>query len=48
MAAPMGWPLMWAAWLATNVQLEAEAQVRKLEDEQRLEKEVSTILLVSR
>ena len=28
----MGWPLLWAVWLATDVQLKAKAQVRKLEE----------------
>lgn len=31
-AAPEGPPLMWAAHLATDAQLEAEAPVRKLEE----------------
>ena len=44
----MGWPLLWAVWLAINAQLEAEARVRKLE-ELKLEKDIqlSTILLFS-
>ena len=32
MAAVMVWPLLWAVLLATSVQLEVEAPVRKLED----------------
>lgn len=36
MAATVGWPLRWAAWLATGVQLEAEDGVRKLEEELKL------------
>lgn len=44
----MGWLLLWAASLAIDAQLEAEAQVKKLE-ELRLEKDVclSTVLLAS-
>ena len=38
--ALMGWLLLWAVQLTTNVQLEAEASVRKLEDMLRLEKDV--------
>lgn len=40
MAATVAWPLLWAVWLATNTQLEAEARVRKLEDELKLEKDI--------
>lgn len=40
MAATVSWPPLWAVWSATNVQLEAEAHVRKLEEELRLEKDV--------
>lgn len=36
MAAGVGWPLLWAAGLATKTQLEAETRVRKLEEELRL------------
>lgn len=36
MAAAVGWPLLGAVQLATNAQLEAEAQLRKLEEESRL------------
>lgn len=40
MAATVTWPLLWAVWLATNTQLEAEARVGKLEDELKLEKDI--------
>lgn len=36
MVAAVNWPLLWAVQLATNAQLEAEAQFRKLEDELKL------------
>lgn len=36
--AAVGWPLLWAVQLATSAQLEAEAMVRKLEEELKLEK----------
>lgn len=41
---------MWTIWLDTNVQLEAETQIRKLEGKLRLEKDMqlSTTLLASR
>lgn len=44
----MGWLLLWAASLAIDAQLEAEAQVKRLE-ELGLEKDecLSTILLAS-
>ena len=47
MAAAVGWSPLWAVWMATNTQLEAKAQGRKLEEELRLEKDVqlSTTLL---
>ena len=37
MAAAVGWSLLWAVGLDTDAQLEAEAQVRELEEELRLE-----------
>lgn len=37
-AAEVGWPLLWAVWLATDSQPEAEIWVRKLKEELRLEK----------
>ena len=40
MAATVGWSLLGAGQLATDAQLEAEAPVRKLEEELRLEKDV--------
>lgn len=39
MAGAVGWPLLWAVWLATKAQLKAKAPVRKLE-EPSLEKDV--------
>ena len=44
-----GLPLLWGVWLASDAQLEAEAQVRKMEEELSLEKDVqlSTTLLTS-
>lgn len=38
MVATMGWPLLWAVLLATDTHVEADAWVRKLKDELRLEK----------
>lgn len=38
MAATVGWPLPLAIQLATDAQLEAEAQIRKLEEELKLER----------
>lgn len=38
MATSAGWYLLWVVWLVTNAQLEAEARVRKLEEETKLEK----------
>lgn len=48
-AATVGWLLLWAVQQAIDAQTEAEAQVKKLEEELRLEKNVwfSTILLAS-
>ena len=40
MAAVVDWSPLWTVWLATNAQLDAEAPVRKLEEELRIEKEV--------
>lgn len=40
MTATVGWPLLWAVWLDTDAPLEAEAQVRKLGEELKLEKDV--------
>lgn len=48
MTAEVGWPLLWAIQLATNAQLEAESQLRNLEDELKLEKDLFTALLASR
>lgn len=48
MAAAVSWPLLWVVQLATDTQLEAEAQVRKLEELLSLEKVFSTTLLASR
>ena len=47
MTATVGWPLLWVVQVATDAQLEAEAWVRKLEEELRLKKVVrlSTTLL---
>lgn len=36
----MGWPLLWAVWLGIDAQLKAEVQVRKLEGELRLKKNI--------
>lgn len=49
MAAIVGWPLLWAVWLNVDAPLEAEAQVRKLGEELKVEKDVqlSTTLLAS-
>lgn len=43
----VGWPLLWAGWLDTNVQPEAEARDRKLEELLMLKKNMclSTSLL---
>lgn len=40
MAGAMGWPLLWAVRLATEVQLKAKSEVRKLEEEASFEKDV--------
>ena len=47
MATTVGWPPLWAVQPATDAQLEAEAWVRELEEELKLEKNVqlSTALL---
>lgn len=37
MVAIMGWHLLWAIWLDTHGQGEAETQIRKLEEELSLE-----------
>lgn len=49
MAAIVGWLLLQAIWLAMNAQLEADAWVRKLEEELRLDKDMwlSTTRLAS-
>lgn len=39
-AVAMGWPLLWVFQLAMDTQLEAEARVRKLKDELKLEKDI--------
>lgn len=36
----VGWPLLWAVWLGIDAQLKAEVQVRKLEGELRLKKNI--------
>lgn len=36
----MVWPLLWALQLATDAQLDAEDQIRKLEEELSLEKDM--------
>ena len=47
MAATVVWPLLWAIWLDPDAQLEAEAPVRKSEEELKSEKDMqkSTMLL---
>ena len=49
MAAVVGWPLLWADCLDSDAELESKTQVRKLEEELRLEKDVwlSAMLLAS-
>lgn len=46
-AVTVEWPLLWAVQLAINAQWETEAQVRKMEEELKLEKnmQLSAILL---
>ena len=40
LVSDMGWPLLWAVQLATRNRLHTDTQVRKLEDELRLEKDM--------
>lgn len=40
MVVAVGWPLLWADWLDTDAKLESKIQVRKLEEELRVEKDV--------
>lgn len=40
MAAAVDWLLQWAVQLATDAQLEAKAQIRKLEEQLRLGKDM--------
>ena len=40
MSASVGWPSQQADQLATKVQTEAEAQIKKLEEELRVEKDM--------
>lgn len=40
MNSAVGWPLLWAVWLDMDAQLKAEVQVRKLEEELRLKKNI--------
>lgn len=49
MVAAMGCPLLWTVWLDTDAQLEAEPQIRKLEEQLRLERGIwlFTTLLAS-
>lgn len=49
MPAATGWPLLWAVHLVSDAKLKAKGQVRKLEEELRLETDmqVSTALLAS-
>lgn len=47
-AAAVGWPQRWAGQLSTHAQLKAEAQVRELEEELRIEQDmkVSTAVCI--
>ena len=48
MPAMLGWYLFWGSIVATDVQLEVESPIRKLEEELRLEDRwLSAILLAS-
>ena len=40
LVSAMGWPLLWAVQLATRNRLHTDTQVRKLEDELGLEKDM--------